>query len=112
MVTIFEQGDIVYLNFDPQAGHEQRGRRPALVVSNNLYNRVSSLTMVCPITHTDREHPFHVKLDSRTKTAGVILCDQCRMLDLNSRQATFVEKAPDDLLAEAVDLIQGFIEIR
>ena len=47
MVTVFEQGDIVYLDFDPQAGHEQRGRRPALVVSNNLFNRVSSLTMVC-----------------------------------------------------------------
>ena len=54
MVTIFEQGDIVYLDFDPQSGHEQKGRRPALVVSNNLFNRVSSLTMVCPITHTDR----------------------------------------------------------
>lgn len=54
MVTVFEQGDIVYLDFDPQAGHEQRGRRPALVVSNNLFNRVSSLTMVCPITHTDK----------------------------------------------------------
>lgn len=54
MVTIFEQGDIVYLDFDPQSGHEQKGRRPALVISNNLFNRVSSLTMVCPITHTDR----------------------------------------------------------
>ena len=52
MVTIFEQGDIVYLDFDPQAGHEQKDRRPALVISNNLFNRVSSLTMVCPITHT------------------------------------------------------------
>ena len=48
MVTIFEQGDIVYLDFDPQSGHEQKGRRPALVISNNLFNRVSSLTMVCP----------------------------------------------------------------
>ena len=54
MVMIFEQGDIVYLDFDPQSGHEQKSRRPALVISNNLFNRVSSLTMVCPITHTDR----------------------------------------------------------
>ena len=60
MVTVFEQGDIVYLDFDPQAGHEQKGRRPALVVSNNLFNRVSSLTMVCPITHTDRRC-YHVR---------------------------------------------------
>lgn len=112
MVTVFEQGDIIYLDFTPQSGHEQRGRRPALVVSNNLFNRVNSLTMVCPITHTDRGLPFHVKLDSRTKTDGVVLCDQARMLDLTSRGASFVEKAPADLVAEAVDLITSFIEIR
>lgn len=112
MVSIFEQGDIVYLDFDPQAGHEQKGRRPALVVSNNLFNRVNSLTIVCPITHTDRGHPFHIRLDSRTKTEGVILCDQARMLDLNSRYAGFVEKAPADVVAEAVDMIIGFVEIK
>lgn len=110
MVTVFEQGDIVYLDFDPQSGHEQKGRRPALVVSNNLFNRVSSLTMVCPITHTDRHHPFHIWLDDRTKTDGVIMCDQVRMLDLNSRHAVFAEPAPADILSEAVDLIRGFIE--
>lgn len=112
MVTVFEQGDIVYLNFDPQAGHEQKGRRPALVVSNNIFNRVCSLTMVCPITHTDKDHPLHVRLDERIKTNGVILCDQVRMLDLNSRQAAFVESAPSDVLAEVVDIIHGFIEIQ
>jgi len=112
MVTVFEQGDIVYLDFDPQAGHEQKGRRPALVVSNNLFNRVSSLTMVCPITHTDRKHPFHVRLDSRTKTDGVIMCDQARMLDLQVRRAVFEEKAPEEITSEAVDLIIGFVEPR
>ena len=112
MVTIFEQGDIVYLDFDPQAGHEQKGRKPALVVSNDLFNRVSSLTMVCPITHTDRGHPFHIRLDGRTKTDGVIMCDQARMLDLNSRRTSFEEKAPSDIVAEAVDLIIGFVELK
>ena len=112
MVSIFEQGDIVYLDLDPQAGHEQRGRRPALVVSNNLFNRFSSLTMVCPITHTDRNHPFHIRLDARTKTDGVILCDQVRALDLKSRKASFEEKAPEDIVAEAVDLIIGFVETK
>ena len=111
MVNSFEQGDLVWLNFTPQSGHEQRGHRPALVVSNHLFNRVSNLTMVCPVTHTDRHHPFHIHLDPRTKTDGVIMCDQTRMLDLNSRQAEFIEKVPDDILAEAVDLIIGFIEI-
>ncbi len=112
MVSVFEQGDIVYLDFDPQSGHEQKGRRPALVVSNNLYNRVSNLTLVCPITHTDRNHPFHVRLDARTKTDGVILCDQARMLDLQSRKASFEETAPDEIVAEVVDLLIGFVEIR
>ena len=110
MVAVFEQGDIVYLDFDPQSGHEQKGRRPALVVSNNLFNRVSSLTMVCPITHTDRGHPFHLRLDGRTKTSGVVMCDQARTLDLASRRASFEEKAPADIVAEAVDLIISFVE--
>ena len=112
MVNAFKQGDIVYLDFDPQSGHEQRGRRPALVVSNNLLNRVSSLTMICPITNTDRSHPFHIRLDGRTKTSGVVMCDQARMLDLESRRASFSEKAPDDITAEAVDIIIGFVEMR
>ena len=112
MVTVYEQGDIVYLDFAPQSGHEQRGRRPALVVGSNLLNRVSSLTMVCPITHTDRGHPFHIRLDSRTQTDGVVLCDQVRMLDLSSRNAVFREKAPEDILAEAVDIITGFLEMK
>ena len=110
MVTVFEQGDIVYLDFDPQSGHEQKGRRPALVVSNDLFNRVSNLTMVCPVTHTDRGHPFHIRLDGRTRTTGVVMCDQARMLDLVSRHASFEEKAPAEVIAEAVDLIMGFIE--
>lgn len=98
MVTIFEQGDIIYLDFDPQSEHEQKGRRPALVVSNGVFNRVSSLTLVCPITHTDRNHPFHVRLDSGTKTDGVVMCDQARMLDLESRKAAFEEKAPSEIV--------------
>ncbi len=112
MVTVFEQGDIIYLDFDPQSGHEQKGRRPALVISGNLFNRVSSMTMVCPITHTDRGHPFHVRLHGTAKIDGVVLCDQARMLDTAARRASFVEKAPDEIVAEAVDLIIGFIELR
>ena len=111
MVTVFEQGDIIYLDFDPQSGHEQRGRRPALILSNNVYNRFHNLLMICPITNTDRGLPFHVKLDSRTKTTGVILCDQARTLDVAARNGEFLEKAPSDLVAEAVDLVVSFIEI-
>lgn len=68
------------------------------------------MTMVCPITNTNRRHPFHVKLDNRTKTTGVIMCDQARMLDLGSCYASYVESVPEDVIAEATNLISGFIE--
>ena len=77
-----------------------------------LFNRVNSLAMVCPIIHTDRNSPFPIRLDQRTKTGGVVMCDQAWMLDLNRCRASFEEKAPADILTEAADLITGFIEIR
>ena len=106
----FDQGDIIFMNFSPQSGHEQMGRRPALVVSNNLFNRVSNMTMVCPITNTDRSSPFHVRLDNRTSTTGVVMCDQVKMLDINNRNGSFVETAPSDIIAEVVDIIISIIE--
>lgn len=105
------QGDIIWLDFDPQAGHEQRGRRPALVVSNNKFNRFEKTTaMVCPITNTDRSIPIQVKLDDRTKTSGVIMCDQAKILDLQERNADFIEKVPDDIIFEVADIVSGFVE--
>ena len=105
-----KQGDIIWLDFDPQIGHEQKGRRPALVVSNETFNRFSDLAIVCPITNTNKEYPFHVKLDERTKTTGVILSDQARKLDINARNYEFTEKITDDVLLEVIDIIGGFIE--
>jgi mRNA interferase MazF len=106
-----KQGDIIWLDFDPQTGHEQKGRRPALVVSNETFNNFSKLAIVCPITSTDKNYPFHVKLDKRTKTTGVILCDQTRTLDINARNYEFIETVPEDILFDIVDIINGFIEI-
>jgi len=103
------QGDIIKINFDPTAGHEQSGFRPALVVSNILYNTMSNLTIVCPITNTNKNHPFHVKLDSRTKTQGVVLCDQIRVLDLKARNAQIIETAPEDITFEATDIVKSFV---
>jgi mRNA interferase MazF len=108
---VVKQGDIIWLNFDPQTGHEQQGRRPALVVSNNTFNRFSSLVMVCPITHTDKSHPFYMRLDDRSKTSGVILCDQVRMLDIYARDFEYIEKLSKALLFDVVDIINGFSEI-
>ncbi|GHU72741.1 mRNA-degrading endonuclease [Spirochaetia bacterium] len=119
-----KQGDIIWLNFDPQAGHEQRGRRPALIVSNESFNNFSKLAIVCPITNRDKEHPFHIKLDDRTKTTGVILCDQVRTLalqpspkgegsplDINARNFEYIEHVTDDILFDVLDIVNGFMEI-
>jgi mRNA interferase MazF len=105
------QGDIVWLNFDPQAGHEQRGRRPALVVSNRIFNDFSKMAIVCPITTRDKNHPFHIRLSGQLKTQGVILCDQVRTLDIKARNFEFIERLSEDILFEVIDILNGFIEI-
>ena len=110
MVSSFKQGSIIYIDFNPQLGHEQSGRRPAIVVSNNLYNKYCNLTYVCPITSTNNKHPFHILLDNRTKTHGSILCEQLKALDLTKRNAEYEEMAPKEIIEEVLDLIKSFIE--
>lgn len=105
-----KQGDIVYIDFNPQAGHEQSGRRPALIVSNEAYNRFTNLAIVCPITNTDNTFPMHVQLDDRTATTGVILCEQVKALDITARNADFKEKLPSDILVEVVERIVLSVE--
>ena len=107
-----EHGDIIWITLDPQIGHEQKGRRPAIVVSNNSFNHfTNSAAMVCPITNTNRNIPIQVSLNNKTKTSGVIMCDQAKILDLQKGNAEFIEKAPQEIIAEVVDIISGFIEI-
>ena len=105
----FNQGDIIVMNFNPQSGHEQRGWRPAVILSNDILNHHSSLVLVCPITSTNKDHPFHIPLDDSTITTGVILCDQARMLDINARGAKFREKAPEPIWREAAELVKSFL---
>lgn len=105
------QGFLIWLDFDPQTGHEQKGRRPALVVSNETFNSFSKMAIVCPITNTNKDYPFHVKLDGRTKTTGVILSDQVKTVDVGARNYEFIEKVPDDILLEVIDIINGFTEL-
>ena len=105
-----KQGDIVFLDFDPQTGHEQKGRRPALVVSNEQFHKRTNLAMVCPITNSISGFPMHIRLDNRTNTRGEIMCEQAKCLDIISRNASFKESAPDEVLDEAIDIICAFIE--
>ena len=99
------QGDIITMDFSPNSGHEQAGRRPALVISNDFFNKVTKLALVCPITNTLRTFPLHVALDERTNTTGNILCEQVKSLDLSDRNASFLEKAPDDIVNDCIERI-------
>ncbi|MCL2011030.1 MAG: type II toxin-antitoxin system PemK/MazF family toxin [Synergistaceae bacterium] len=105
-----KQGDIIILDFDPQTGHEQKGRRPALVVSNEQFHRRTNLAMVCPVTNTASGFPLHVTLDGGTDTKGEIMCEQVKCLDIKARNALFKESAPEEIIDEAIDIICAFIE--
>ena len=100
-----QKGDIVFLNFDPQSGREQAGKRPALVISNAAYNQKVGLAIFCPITSNIKNYPFEVLLPSSLKTSGVILADHIKNLDWQARKATFVEKVSADVMTEVFDKI-------
>ena len=102
-----EKGDFVILTFDPQAGHEQRGRRPALVVSNTLFNRHTGLAMMCPITNTKRNTPFHVEVPLESSLMGYIMVEQIKSVDYTSRSVRFVEKAPESVLNEVLSILDA-----
>ena len=93
-----ERGDIVWLTFTPQAGHEQAGRRPALVLSPGAYNRKVGLAIFCPITSQVKGYPFEVAVPQGSAVGGVILSDQVKSLDWKARKAEFVCKLPNSLL--------------
>ena len=105
-----KQGTIIKINFNPQSGHEQSGYRPAVVISNNIFNEKAKLSIVCPITNTNNKFPLHIPLDARTKTTGVILCEHIKALDLNSRTYQVIEDLPKDILQNVIDIIYSEIE--
>jgi len=103
------QGDIVYLDFNPQSGHEQRGKRPALIISNDVFNSHVGLAFACPITNTDRNFPFHVELNNH-KTTGFVMCEQMKSLDYNARKISFVEKANSEVVETALAIIDSVLK--
>ncbi len=106
-----KQGDIVLIDFNPNKGHEQTGKRPALIVSNDTFNSRCNVVLVCPITSTDNKFPLHVQLDGRTKTKGVVLCEHIRSLDIESRGYRVLEQIPFDLLTRVIDIVNAEIEM-
>ncbi len=105
-----ERGDIVWLDFDPQAGHEQAGRRPAFVLSPAAYNRTTGLMLCCPITSQVKGYPFEVAIAGTAKVRGVILADQVKSLDWQARRAEKAGKVAVAVLEEAIGKIRAILE--
>ena len=103
------KGELIALTFDPQSGHEQRGRRPALVVSNDQFNKHTGLCMACPITNTDRDYPFHVAIPSGTGVTGFVMVEQIKSIDFQSRKAKRIGKASAALLGEVLSILDACV---
>ena len=97
------RGDVVWITFNPQGGHEQAGRRPALVLSPSSYNRKVGLAILCPITSQVKGYPFEVTIPSGSKLGAVILSDQAKSLDWRIRKAEFICKLSRETTDEVLD---------
>ena len=104
-----ERGDIVWLQINPHAGHEQAGHRPALVVSPKLYNQKVGLALFCPITSSLKGYPFEVVLPEDQRVSGAILSDQIKSLDWRERQAQQIYRAPRELVEEVLAKIRTLL---
>lgn len=105
------RGDLVWIDFDPQAGHEQAGRRPALVISPGSYNARVGLALVCPITSRVKGYPFEVTLPADAQISGVVLADQVRSVDWRARTCVLADSAPAEVLAQVLAKLEPLIRV-
>jgi mRNA interferase MazF len=103
------KGDFIADTFDPPSGHEQRGRRPALVVSNTLFNEHTGLAVVCPITNTGRGFPFHVSIGNDPQVTGFIMVEQVKSVDFRARKARRIGRVSDAVLEEVLSILDACI---
>jgi len=103
------KGDFVTVTSDPQSGHEQKGRRPALVVSNTLFNEHTGLAIVCPLTKTDRGFPFHVAVVNDPDVMGFVMVEQVKSIDFRARKAKRIGRASDRVLEEVLSILDACI---
>ena len=104
-----DRGDLVWLEFDPQTGHEQAGHRPALILSPKTYNRTASLALACPVTSRVKGYPFETALPKGLPITGVVLGDQIKSLDWRARQAAFAARAPVATVAEVLAKLETLL---
>jgi mRNA interferase MazF len=106
-----DRGDIVWLSFSPQKGHEQSGLRPALTISPIEYNKKTNLAIFCPITSKKKGYPFEVLIKTKKKIGGVVLSDQIKSLDWNARKSKFITTASKQELHQVLEHINILLEI-
>lgn len=104
-----DRGDIVWLSFTPQAGHEQAGRRPAVVLSPAAYNGKVGLAVLCPITSRAKGYPFEVRIPEGLPVGGVVLSDQVKSLDWRARQAELAGRLPRHVVAEILEKLSTLL---
>lgn len=104
-----ERGDIIWISLSPTRGHEQRGRRPALVLSPAFYNENNETAIICPITSKQKGHPFEVAIKTN-KISGVVLSDQIRIVDWGKREASFVARASLEIVNKVIEKINLLIK--
>ena len=104
-----EQGDVVWINMNPQAGHEQAGRRPAIVLSPGSYNSKVGLAILCPVTDQIKGYPFEVIIPSGLKVTGAVLSDQVKSLDWKIRNTEFYDKVPETVILEIFNKLKTLL---
>jgi len=104
-------GDIVIVDFNPQAGHEQAGKRPALVLSPKTFNQKTGFAWLCPVTSNAKGYPFEVEVSGANKTVGVILADQLKSLDWSARNLHTVDTVSTDCLKKVKDLVSTILSL-
>ena len=104
-----DRGEAVWLTFDPQAGHEQSGRRPAVILSPRTYNGVTGLVILCPVTSQIKGYPFEVILPEGLPVLGAVLSDQVRSLDWRARKASRICRLPDEITADVLGKLQSLL---
>ena len=104
-----ERGDVVWVNLDPRTGHEQRGRRPAIVLSPVSYNRKVGLAIMCPITSVVKGYPFEVAIPEDLGVSGVVLADQVKSLDWRARRAEVKERIPSAVTEEVLAKLNALL---
>ena len=106
-----DRGDIIWIMLNPQSGHEQASRRPAIVLSPLKYNSKTGLLICCPITSQEKKYPFEVKIPKGFPVSGVILADQIKNLDWQVREAQFVCKMPSSVIEQVIEKISLLLQI-